>query len=76
MRQSTAPKTPSNNETTWIDDITTSDLLDGCTVMDVGDVARPSYDESVIIRAIQQNQCMRIREIATIIEVSTVPKRY
>lgn len=63
MRQSTAPKTPSNNETTWIDDITTSNLVDGCTVMDVDDAARSSYDESVIIRAMQQTQCMGSREI-------------
>mmetsp|Transcript_16323 Transcript_16323/g.32991 ORF Transcript_16323/g.32991 Transcript_16323/m.32991 type:complete len:104 (-) Transcript_16323:227-538(-) len=63
MRKSMAPTTLRNNETTWIDDITTSDLLDGCTVMDVDDAARSSYDESVIIRAMQQSQCMGSREI-------------
>ena len=40
-----------------------SGVLDGCTVMDVDDAARSSYDESVIIRAMQQTQCMGSREI-------------
>jgi len=49
-----APTTLRNNKITWIDDKTTSGVLDGCIVVEAGDVASPSYVESVIIRALQQ----------------------
>ena len=57
-----APTTPRSNKITWIDDKTTSGVLDGCIAVER---RRSSftYDESVIIRAMQQTQCMGSREI-------------
>eukprot|EP00984_Skeletonema_dohrnii_P007863 scaffold2901_cov91-Skeletonema_dohrnii-CCMP3373.AAC.7 len=52
-----APTAPRNNKITWIDDKTTSGVLDGLLWWR-GNAARSSYDESVIIRALKQNQRM------------------
>jgi len=57
MRKSMAPTTLRNDKITWIDNIQLVMCWMG-VLRWRGDAAHSSYDNSVIIRAIQQNQCM------------------
>jgi hypothetical protein len=71
-RQSMAAKTPLNSQITCVDDITTSDLLDGCIVEVLATKLVHHTAKGVFFV-----QCGRITvggkmEIATIIDVSSV----
>ena len=55
-------------------DVTTDDVVDRCIVVEVGDTARPSYDESDVFLSCYIYGRIRVwwkSEIATIIGVKT-----